>query len=164
MKLSRADVEWLLAAHENGRGPVIWNDESQRRRNGLDLRGADLRGENLSRLPLARVHGGLRFDEWEKATAEQRDWAGIHLENCNLFWVHLNQAKLRAAHLERTNLSWAHMQGADLHAAHLEEANLLRAHLEETHLIGAHLEKVNLSEVHLDKARLETLPSVMKSG
>jgi hypothetical protein len=63
MKLSRADVEWLLATHENGRGPVIWSDESQRRRNGLDLRGADLRGENLSRLPLARVRGGLRFDE-----------------------------------------------------------------------------------------------------
>src|SRR5436190_16162226 len=55
VKLSRADVEWLLATHENGRGPVIWSDESQRRRNGLDLRGADLRGENLSRLPLARM-------------------------------------------------------------------------------------------------------------
>src|SRR4051794_30444780 len=31
MKLSRADVEWLLATHEDGRGPVIWSDESQRR-------------------------------------------------------------------------------------------------------------------------------------
>src|SRR6266496_3574410 len=25
MKLSRADIEWLLATHENGRGPVDWN-------------------------------------------------------------------------------------------------------------------------------------------
>src|SRR5512135_2020896 len=32
MKLSRADVEWLLATHDNGRGPVDWNDESQRER------------------------------------------------------------------------------------------------------------------------------------
>src|ERR1700694_5489944 len=31
-KLSRADVEWLLAIHENGRGPVDWSDESQRER------------------------------------------------------------------------------------------------------------------------------------
>ena len=42
VKLNRADVEWLLATHENGRGPVIWSDETQRERIGLDLRGADL--------------------------------------------------------------------------------------------------------------------------
>src|SRR5207245_6555945 len=30
IKLSRADVEWLLATHENGRGPVDWNDKNQR--------------------------------------------------------------------------------------------------------------------------------------
>ena len=53
MHLSRADVEWLLATHENGRGPVDWRDESQRDREGLDLRGADLRGNDLSHLPLA---------------------------------------------------------------------------------------------------------------
>src|SRR5579884_3419400 len=42
MKLRRADIEWLLATHENGRGPVDYHDESQRDRVGLDLRGADL--------------------------------------------------------------------------------------------------------------------------
>src|SRR2546427_5724822 len=47
MKLSRADVEWLLATHENGRGPVDWSDENQREREGLDLRGVDLHQENL---------------------------------------------------------------------------------------------------------------------
>src|SRR5947208_1150730 len=30
VKLSRADVEWLLATHENGCGPVDWSDEQQR--------------------------------------------------------------------------------------------------------------------------------------
>src|SRR5690242_6345517 len=39
MKLSRADVEWLLAAHENGRGPGARSDEQQQNRQGLDLRG-----------------------------------------------------------------------------------------------------------------------------
>src|SRR5579863_6902686 len=29
-KLGRADVEWLLAQHENGRGPVDWRDPQQR--------------------------------------------------------------------------------------------------------------------------------------
>src|SRR5712691_9014893 len=32
VKLDRADVEWLLATHENGRGPINWNDKSQRKR------------------------------------------------------------------------------------------------------------------------------------
>src|SRR5258708_29345548 len=41
MKLSRADVEWLLATHENGRGPVDWSDGSQRGREELDVHGAD---------------------------------------------------------------------------------------------------------------------------
>jgi uncharacterized protein YjbI with pentapeptide repeats len=157
IKLNRADVEWLLATHEDGQGPVIWSDESQRRRNGLDLRGADLRGEDLSPLPLAKIRGGLRFDEWEKATPEQREWASIHLESCNLFWTHLNHAKLRRAHLDGTDLRWARLEGADLREAHLEDADLFRAHLERTHLIDAHLERVNLREAHLEKARLENI-------
>src|SRR2546423_1927083 len=40
IKLSRADVEWLLVTHKNGRGPVDWSDESQWERGGLDVRGA----------------------------------------------------------------------------------------------------------------------------
>src|SRR5437762_4393238 len=47
IKLSRADVEWLLATHEVGRGPVDWSDKTQRMRDGLDLRGADLRNVDL---------------------------------------------------------------------------------------------------------------------
>src|SRR5260370_39553132 len=59
MKLSRADVEWLLATHQNGGGPVDWRDESQRRRDGVDLRGADLHEGGLSYLPLTRLRDGL---------------------------------------------------------------------------------------------------------
>ena len=53
VELTRADVEWLLATHENGRGPVDWDDPTQRRRRGLDLHGAVLTGVNLRYLPLA---------------------------------------------------------------------------------------------------------------
>jgi hypothetical protein len=63
VKLSRADVEWLLATHENGQGPVDWHDGHQRARMGLDLRGTDLRQVNLNRLPLARLSGGLTWAE-----------------------------------------------------------------------------------------------------
>src|SRR5205807_8457097 len=50
IKLNRADIEWLLATFENGRGPVHWNAGRDRPRNGLDLRGADLRGVDLQSL------------------------------------------------------------------------------------------------------------------
>src|SRR6266699_612786 len=52
VQLSRADVEWLLASHENGRGPVDWSNENQRKREGLDIYGADLSGVDLHKLPL----------------------------------------------------------------------------------------------------------------
>ncbi len=78
MALSRADIEWLLATHESGAmvGPVDWSDESQRGREGLDLRRARLgrieaaRHEadgktlalDLSYLPLAGLRAGASFD------------------------------------------------------------------------------------------------------
>src|SRR5438094_615688 len=60
-KLTRADIEWLLATHESGGiyGPVDLSDGRQREREGLDLRGAHLEGEDLNHLPLARIRGGL---------------------------------------------------------------------------------------------------------
>src|SRR5260370_36503345 len=59
IKLNRADVEWLLATHENKRGPIHWSAESQRNRAGVDLRGADLSQADLSGLPLAWMPGGV---------------------------------------------------------------------------------------------------------
>src|SRR5947209_15952642 len=55
IKLSRADIEWLLITHANGHGPVDWNDRKQRGLWGLDLRGADLRQVDLRNLPLVRL-------------------------------------------------------------------------------------------------------------
>src|SRR6266487_2724816 len=77
MKLSRADVEWLLATHENGRGPVDWSVESQRGREGLDLRGAYLQYADLRGLPLAKMLGGLHRDEWQYASLERCEAAAI---------------------------------------------------------------------------------------
>src|SRR5947209_6861594 len=86
IKLSRADVEWILATHESGSicGPVDWSDESQRGRLGLDLRGADLRHTNLQNLPLACIQGGLTRKEWLNATIEQTSMAAVHMEGANL--------------------------------------------------------------------------------
>jgi uncharacterized protein YjbI with pentapeptide repeats len=138
--LSRADVEWLLVTHEQGAGPIIWNDPRQRERVGLDLRGADLRRVNLRRLPLARLYGGLRWVEWEQTTDEQHDLAGIHLEGANLNGTLLHEARLRGAHLEGANLRDAWLEGAFLYQAHLEGATLFHVNMERANLMGAHLE------------------------
>src|SRR5437763_17189226 len=68
IKLNRADVEWLLATHENGQGPVNWNDVNQRVREGMDMRGADLCQVNLSNLPLSRLRCGFTWKEWPNLT------------------------------------------------------------------------------------------------
>lgn len=153
VKLNRADVEWLLITHENGRGPVYWNDGQHIERVGLDLRGADLRHANLENLPLARMIGGLQhWNEWELATEEQRQAAGVHLEHAQLKSTHLESAKLRCAYLQAANLRYAHLTSAMLFQAHLEEASLFKAHLEDTNLREAHLEGASLCLAFLDRA------------
>src|SRR5205823_13099698 len=54
-KLGRADVEWLLIVHVEGRGPIDWNDVKQRELWGLDLRGENVCQVELRRLALMRV-------------------------------------------------------------------------------------------------------------
>jgi uncharacterized protein YjbI with pentapeptide repeats len=137
-KLSRADVEWLLATQVEGL--IDWSNIHQRERLGLDLRGADLRKVRLIGLPLTRVQGGLIADEWVLATDHQRDMAGVHMEG----------ADLRGACLEGADLCGAHLAGADLRGARLEGADLRGAHLAGADLRKAHLEGANLSEAHLE--------------
>ncbi len=134
IELTRADIEWLLVTHENGLGPVDWSDTQQKEREGLDLRGADLRDVNLSGLPLACVYGGLKWNEWKDKTPEQRHMADVHLDGAILSNAHLEKALLRGAYLE----------GATLFKASLQEATLYRAHFGGAYLREAHLEKANL--------------------
>ncbi len=154
MKLSRADIEWLLTTYENGRFPQVGSDEQQNRR-GLDLRGADLRYADLHALPLAHMRGSLTYEEWDKATTEQRAAAAVLLTGADLSEAHLEKAELIGAHLEKVSLHEAHLEQANLARAHLERAFLARARLKEADLSEAHLEKADLSEVHLQGAALK---------
>lgn len=154
MRLSRADVEWLLATHDGGRGPVNWSDLAQRGRDGLDLRGADLHEVDLSRLPLARLRGGLPEDGWRNASAKQLATARLHLERAILTGAHCEGAILEGAHLEESRLGGAHLEDTDLSFAYLEGTYLPEAHLEGASLIGASLVGANLTEAHLEGAVL----------
>jgi uncharacterized protein YjbI with pentapeptide repeats len=160
MKLSRADVEWLLATHEHDRGPVDWSDENQRRRQGLDLRGADLRHADLQSLPIAGVCGGLTVQERVHGTEERCQAAAILLEGANLSEAHLEGAYLYKAHLaganfQRAFLTNANLSGALLEGAHgceaqLKDADLSEAQLNGLDLSGAYLQGMMLNGRHLE--------------
>jgi hypothetical protein len=132
IKLTRGDVEWLLATHESGgiQGPVDWDLVEQRKRVGLDLRAADLRGIDLSHLPLARLQGGLTEDDFQDATLEQRTAAAVQLDGAILAFAHLEGSALTYAQLRGIDGRSAHLEGADLYHAHFEASvpsNLRRA-------------------------------------
>jgi hypothetical protein len=155
IRLMRADVEWLLATHEDGRGPVDWSDPRQRGRDGLDVRGASLQGALLHGLPLARLRAGLAGEDWHDASAERQEWAAAHLEGANLIAVHLEGATLNSAHLEGAVFQRSLKTGRR-YAAHLEEADLRGAHLEGADLRVAHLEGAVLRQAHLEGRHLCT--------
>jgi hypothetical protein len=154
--LTRGDVEWLLATHEDGRGPVVWAEEWNKlyddRRWGLDLRGADLRAVNLRGLPLSRLRAGMRLHERLRATPSEWEMAGAHLEEADLYQAHLEEAACRCVHLEASRLRAARLQGAFLARAHLKAANLWEAHLDGAYLGEAHLEGAYLKEAFFDSA------------
>jgi Pentapeptide repeats (8 copies) len=139
MKLNRADVEWLLATHDRGRGPVEWSDESQRERKGVDVRGSEMQSVNLGSLPLARLVGGFQFNEWIDATEEQR----------SLACVILTKADLREAQLEGADLREAQLKGADLRGAQLEGANLRDVIMGNKDSIGPYLADVQWGTINL---------------
>jgi len=152
IKLSRADVEWLLATHQKGQGPVDWDDENQRGRDGLDVRGANLSLIDLSHLPLARLRGGLTIDEWKNATEDGRKNAVIIMEMSNLNETHLEGAILTDAHLKKSYLSGAYLQESMLKCVNLENATLDKTHMRKAILIGAQMEGVNLDGVDMEEA------------
>jgi uncharacterized protein YjbI with pentapeptide repeats len=151
VRLSRADIEWLLATHEE-QGPVDWDDPTQHERVGLDLSGAILSKVDLRGLPLARLRSGI--GSLYSATDEQREAATVHLDGANLMEALLEGADLRYAHLERTNLSGAHLNEADLSFAHLQGAQLVGAQLKGATLYAANLYRANLGGAQLELANL----------
>lgn len=161
IELTRADVEWLLATHESKgvRGPLE-PDESKGPRDGIDLRGANLKGQDLSHMPLTRLYGGLdigklpdsrKFTPFGSARAE----AAIHLEGANLALAHLEGAFLPYAYLNRANLSGACLDDATLRWTHLKQAILTNTSLNRAQMLKANLKRVHGFQPHLQGTNLE---------
>jgi Pentapeptide repeats (8 copies) len=150
--LNRSDVEWLLATHEGGRGPIYWNDESQREREGLNLFRADLTHENLGNLPLAKTM--LRQAHLENAyllltELEEADLDGAKLQKAVLVGAKLQDAELSGAELEKTDFGGANLIGANLIMAEIQRANLAYTSLADEHGVGPRLADVQWGDTNL---------------
>lgn len=160
VKLTRADVEWLLATHESGGivGPIVAGDLAHRWREGLDLRGCDLNREQLINLPLSRLRGGLSLQELGKGlSTEQQQAAAIHLERANLAGAELVMATLCCAHLEGATFDRSHLRQAFLVEAHAECGSFVDADLTFAKLQGTHAEDGSFSRAHLNDANMERI-------
>jgi len=149
IKLSRADVEWLLVTHENGRGPVDWSDVCQRERKGLDLRGANVGMTDLQELPLACLQCSAKWNVLSEMNQLQQNEALTILKGVNFRRTHLEGAILARVHLEQVNMSGAFLENAYLVRTHLEDATLWGAHIQGTNLTGTYLEGALLGNIVL---------------
>jgi uncharacterized protein YjbI with pentapeptide repeats len=152
VKLSRADIEWLLSTHRHGAGPIDWQDEEQLQMEGLDLRGADVSdGINLRGLPLTRLVGGFaREERIDKSVVRSNLAATAYLEKADFFEAHLEGARLAGAHMAEADFRLASLRGADLRAGNLSKANLTGANV-----VGANFTNAQLQEAYLTGAQLE---------
>ncbi len=153
-QLNRADVEWLLATHDGGRGPIDWSNVQDRARKGLDLCSVDLRGADLRGLPLACLQGGLTYRSLSGNTTEPLELAAVHMEEANLSGAQLQRAHLSGARLQRAILNRAQLQGAILREAQFQEAILSGAQLQGAILPKAQLQKAILNQAQLQGADL----------
>ncbi|GHO60013.1 pentapeptide repeat-containing protein [Ktedonobacter robiniae] len=158
VQLTRADIEWLIAAQEE-ECRRSEGDSAQQRLPGLDLRGAALRSPdavalNLAGLPLAYVRIGLARNEWKGRDAALLQAASCDMDGVDLFEAHLEGANLAGARLNTADLRLVHGKGADLRYAHLERANLSGAQFEGANLTGALLDHVYFTGCQLSSAKL----------
>jgi len=155
--LTRADIEWLLATHEDGRGPVIWAHEPvrigdwgvdpTRVRWGLDLRGAMLAGVDLRGLPLARLRAGLTAEESWKAPFAQVESMSARAG------ANLSGADLRGAQLHGAVLRNAMLDDADLRNASLDYAQMRNMSAARTDWRGAKMDQLDFTGSSLGLAR-----------
>jgi len=107
-----------------------------------DLSGADLSGESLRFVNLARAN--LR-----NAKLRRVDLRSAILTDADLEGADLQRAYLRGASLERANLSGANIRGTDFN-----RAKLIGANLRDTVLLGPNFRGANLHDADLTHAVL----------
>lgn len=184
IRLTRADVEWLLATHDYKgiQGPVNLNEEQSqwaalaRRFGSLPIEesieqyietseqviqqrrlGPDMRGANLRDVDLHGLplaRAGFRSTELSDANLSQAELEEAWLNDANLCRANLRNMNAYGARLLGADLTSADLTGANLCSADLSGAILRSATLRAANLENARLVDTNLQEADLREARL----------
>lgn len=127
-----------------------------------DLRGIDLKEQNLEKVALVLSH--LEGADLEKANLQEARLLGANLQEADLRTANLQGAVLYDANLQGAILFDANLQGADLQAADLQEAlvgsanlqgtRLWKANFQEAYLVFANLQDADLLETNLSSSSL----------
>lgn len=170
VKLTRADVEWLLSNHNGGSGPVQLKESENAMEaylSGLDLRGADLEQVDLSELPLAGTMFGFAFSYLPALI----DDASVRIEDIKLGPAKLNLGNLASADLRGSDFAnvtaiGANFSGSLLQSASFYDATMVRCNFSGAKLQGARLSEAVLLGSNFDDAHLEsaTLDGVHLGG
>jgi uncharacterized protein YjbI with pentapeptide repeats len=114
----------------------------------LQLRGADLRGINLSQ-------ADLRGADLSKANLREVNFSGANLAEVQLNEADLSSANLEGANLTEASLIKVYLIKANLRSANLREAYLTGAYLTKSILINADLKGAYLNGTQLTGANLK---------
>jgi hypothetical protein len=152
IKLCRADIEWLLGVSENGGVPIDLDPLNQSEIGRLDLRGTDLRNENLHLFSLNEV--SLREAQLQDADLSMAQLCKTilmraKLQGANLVLANLAEANLREAQFQGANLRLATLQRAIFCGAQLQSVSLSDAKLADEHHIGPRLADVQWGDTNL---------------
>ena len=119
---------------------------------GVNLRGFDLNGANLSQAYLRKVN--LRGANLSKANLRGTNLNGANLRKVNLSQTDLNGANLNGVNLSGFDLSQTDLNGANLNGTNLSRTNLNGANLSQTDLRGANLSQADLRGANLSDTNL----------
>ena len=123
----------------------------------MDLKGADLRGANLSRAVLRGANlqdAKLRGANLYRADLSDADLKGANAGGADMKRANLNGANLIGALLSRADLNSADLKGADLSGARLFKTDLYGADLYGANLSGADLTEADMNGADLSGSDL----------
>ncbi len=137
--------------------PDAWMGFRSERFAALDLRGADLTGQDLSDLPLACVKAGL----WEHDVLHHRLWtpdmwkaAGTRFDHCLLVNTELVGAVLVGASFDGARLANTQCRGTDMRYSALDGATIIDAGFEFANLSDASMRRAKAFRSRFSGARL----------
>jgi len=146
----------LIDRHGYGMGVHKWKQENPRMKR-LNLRGADLSGQNLYYENLAKA-------DLSGANCSNAIFRAVDLQGATLAGAHLSEANFRRADLRGANLQSTECWNVDFQGANLENVVFMDANLREAKFFDANLKNIELTRAKVNPCSHELVIYIIKSS